>query len=171
MSADQYLERGAAISECGKYRYRLWRKWADVELLPVLWLMLNPSTADGMKDDPTIRRCREFSRTWGYGSMLVGNVFALRATDPDQLARADDPVGPLNYKSLTAMAQRSAFVICAWGSHPKVTGSFSREALTAAWCPGGAWSLGLTKAGNPRHPLYLPANSQRQEFKSWQIAA
>jgi hypothetical protein len=89
----------AVLSDCGTYRYRLGRRWAEG---PVdVWIMLNPSTADATVDDRTIRRCMEFSRRWGAGALVVGNLFALRATDPAELVRHPDPIGPDNDEHLT----------------------------------------------------------------------
>lgn len=139
--------RLAILSECGTYRYQLFRQWAHTELMPVMWLMLNPSTADANIDDPTIRRCMEFSKRWGYGSMLVGNLFAFRATNPKTLFTVGDARGPKNEYHLDSMAQRSAKIVCAWGNG----GFYPRPALP--FCPGGHWHIGKTNSGQPKHPL------------------
>ncbi len=140
--------KDAQISDCGKYRYRLFRKWdMETERMPVMWLMLNPSTADASIDDPTIRRCIKFSQTWGYGAMFVGNLFAYRATNPKELYAVGDAVGPENRYHLELMANQSAKIIVAWGNG----GLYPRPPLP--FCPGGAWHLGLTNSREPKHPL------------------
>lgn len=129
--------------------------------MPIMWLMLNPSTADASIDDPTIRRCIAFSKAWGYGSMLVGNLYAYRATDPGVVMSLDYEmaVGPENHYYLDLMAQRSAKIVCAWGSH----GAGRRDG--PPFCPGGWWHLGKTKGGEPRHPLYVKGDTALSEYK------
>lgn len=146
------MERNAVISVCGKYRYSLLRKWADVDRLPVMWLMLNPSTADADIDDPTIRRCIEFSKRWGYGALWVGNLYAWRSTDPKGLRLSGDPEGVENRDRLQGMANSSEKVIAAWGNHGAAAGA----EYIAGILPnpmGGIWHLGLTNGGHPKHPL------------------
>jgi hypothetical protein len=151
----------AEISECGHYRYELTRRW-DLSTTGVTFVMLNPSTADGMADDPTIRRCVGFASDWGFGGVRVLNLFAYRATLPIDLQWVDDPQGPENYRYLAAaMGTRPDMskptVIAAWGaSFPKA--SAAHVASSARWMrEAGAHVLGLTKDGHPRHPLYMPA--------------
>ena len=91
---DPFMKSDAVISDCGKYRYRLTRKWGYGR--PCGFIMLNPSTADALHDDPTIRRCVGFAKAWGCGALIVVNLFAVRATSPREMMRADDPVGPEN---------------------------------------------------------------------------
>src|SRR4028119_2392792 len=87
--------RGAIFDPTRTYRYALWRTW-DAARPPVAFVLLNPSTADARRDDPTIRRCANFARTWGFGGLEVVNLFAFRATHPTDLKCAADPVGPQN---------------------------------------------------------------------------
>lgn len=94
--------KSAIISECGKYRYSLSRIW-DENKANVLFIMLNPSTADGDVDDPTIRRCIGFAKSWGYGGIYVGNLFAYRATDPKELLKVENPIGFENIHHLMDM--------------------------------------------------------------------
>jgi hypothetical protein len=117
MTADIFLERDAVISECGTYRYLLRRTW-DAKLPRALIVMLNPSTADAEIDDATIRSCIRLCKALGYGSFEVVNLFALRATDPDELAKAADPVGPGNDSSIERAIGRCDIAVCAWGAHP-----------------------------------------------------
>lgn len=151
------MKSGADISECGLYRYRLWRRWKRGD--SVLWIMLNPSTADAEQDDPTIRRCISFAESWGCGGIEVVNLFALRATDPKELKAAEDPIGPQNDDILLSRAEaKHRYVIAAWGAHGKL---FEREKQVVELLAGmDLYCLGLTKAGYPRHPLYLPKKAE-----------
>jgi hypothetical protein len=154
---------GAAFSRDGRYRYRLWRRW-DRSRPAIAFCMLNPSTADARRDDPTIRRCIGFARHWGYGGIEVVNIFALRATDPRALRSARDPVGPRNDAFMRRAAARSPVVI-AWGVHGAL-----RDRESAALKLFGARSrllaLGRTRSGAPRHPLYLRRDAEATEYVS-----
>lgn len=151
------------ISECGRYRYRLFREWEPSRRMPILWVMLNPSTADASVDDPTIRRCIAFSKAWGYGAMWVGNVYAYRSTDPAALSTlgANEARGPHLHGHLWGMASESALTVCAWGAHVPRLGD---ETLHNISGPGGLWCLGKTKHGAPRHPLYVKGDTPLQEW-------
>jgi hypothetical protein len=160
------FERSAVISDCGRYRYRLWRKWANTERMPVMWVMLNPSTADASIDDPTIRRCIKFSQQWGYGAMWVGNLYAFRATNPkDCPIGTSEAIGPENDRHMYQMAIQSAQVICAWGANQP---SFPN--IRQIQCPGGYWHLGLTANRQPKHPLargkaFIPYTHPLTEYR------
>ena len=153
----QAAKTGAVLSPCGQYRYRLSRSWLMGEGT-VLFIMLNPSTADAETDDPTIRRCIGFARRWGFRALAVGNLFALRATDPRELKRVADPVGPDNDEHLLAMAEAAAATIAAWGQF----GVYLQRERHVRQMIGGLEHLGLTKQGYPRHPLYLRADATRE---------
>lgn len=144
----------AELSSDGVYRYELRRIWGDPNHL-VGWIMLNPSTADATADDPTIRRCVGFARDWGYGGIVVRNLFALRATDPAVLKTHPEPIGPENNYWLLS-GSTDALTVCAWGVHGALGGRAIRVLRLLG--AGGVQlrHLGLTKAGHPRHPLYLP---------------
>lgn len=147
------MSTGAVFSGDRRYRYRLWRRW-DLSRPLIAFCMLNPSTADERSDDPTIRRCIGFARDWGYGGVEIVNVFAFRATDPRELRRVRDPVGPRNDSYVLDAAERAASVVIAWGAH----GAFrSRgiEALALLSPRARILALGWTRSGEPRHPLYL----------------
>ncbi len=148
----------ALFSPCGSYRYRLTRI-ENSALRSVLWVMLNPSTADATIDDPTIRRCRGFARSWGYGGIEVVNLFALRATDPTQLSRHPAPIGPDNDAHLLAAAtgETVGLVVCAWGSHGRFA-QRDKAVLRLLQPRCSLHVLGWTAAGQPRHPLYIPGN-------------
>lgn len=161
----EYTTTEATISPCGRYRYDLWRVWD--ELLPyAAFIMLNPSTADAAADDPTIRRCVGFARAWGYGGIVVTNLFAWRATDPRELRMARDPIGPDNDKAILRWATyaRSGVVVCAWGAEaatgkrPLLRQQPAHVMLLLRRAGVTPHHLGLTQAGHPRHPLYLPAS-------------
>lgn len=139
----------AVISPCGRYRYRLDRRWAAGP--PIVWIMLNPSTADSSTDDPTIRRIRAFSQVWGFGALTVVNLYAWRATDPRELWQALDPVGPENDRYL-AEAVSGVEVVAAWGANARPDRITEVLALPGM---GRVQALKVTKAGQPRHPLYL----------------
>ena len=145
--------RSAAISDCGLYRYRLERRWAPG--FTVTWVMLNPSTADASTDDATLKRISGFSRRMGFGRLIVVNLYAYRATEPRDLWRAVDPVGPDNDEYLReAMAGHE--VVVAWGAHARPD-RIARFLEIHRGAPGAGrlHALALTAAGQPRHPLYL----------------
>lgn len=148
------MTSGAIISECGTYRYRLWRQWGDGP--SCTFVMLNPSTADAEQDDPTIRRCRKFAEREGCGRLDVVNLFAYRATDPKVMMRADDPVGPLNDWHIVDATKGAGLVIAAWG----MAGFFMGRGNYVRWRLGGAnWRcFKIVSNGEPIHPLYQSAD-------------
>lgn len=145
----------AIISQCGTYRYRLTREAHDMcpTCGTALFIMLNPSTADASLDDPTIRRCRGFATTWDCNGIVVANLYALRATNPAELWKHADPVGPDNDMYLAALIREHETIVCAWGANAKperiaqVRKMFNRNSRPMC--------LGTTKDGAPRHPLYV----------------
>ena len=144
---------GAVFSPCGAYRYLLWRlPSARANVLGMG--MLNPSTADERADDPTISRCRRIAVQAGHANLLVWNLFAFRATAPADLKLAADPVGPHNDAAMALALGLSRRTILAWGNHASHLG---RGELVLPRCLAGMRlaSLGFTKLGQPRHPLYL----------------
>jgi hypothetical protein len=143
--------QSAEFSPCRRYRYSLWRRWDDGPY--VMFVGLNPSTADETQDDPTIRRCIGFARDWGYGGLCMANLFAFRATDPADMKAAADPVGPENDASLERLACEAGLVVAAWGVHG--THLDRARQVAAARVLGDFTVLGLTADGHPRHPLYL----------------
>lgn len=151
----------AEISPCGLYRYTLERRWARGPA--ALWVMLNPSTADARVDDRTITRCIDFSQELGYGGLLVGNLFALRATYPSELLTHPDPVGPENEAWLERLIRGAGVLIAGWGAHPFVMRRpHLVERFLALVARAGnppVMCLGRTRAGAPKHPLYLPSGT------------
>ncbi|MFM2354397.1 MAG: hypothetical protein RLZZ528_133 [Pseudomonadota bacterium] len=153
----------ASYSDCGAYRYRLTRTWGQGGTLTVL--MLNPSTATEAANDPTIARIEARARAAGFAGFTVLNLFALRATRPDDLFRAADPVGPLNDRLIAALARPGRAVLLAWGGDRRA----AARAL-AVWTRLGRAGcrcdcLGQTRTGAPRHPLYLPAATAIRAFR------
>jgi len=145
----------------GQYRYTLHRRVGSSQDR-VLFIMLNPSTADGMHDDPTVRRCIRFAQDWGFGELEVCNLFALRATDPRLLKTVADPIGPLNDDAIRRASRRSEIVVTAWGA----LGARSRRAsdVAAMLSLKATYCLGRTTSGAPRHPLYLPKSARLMPF-------
>jgi hypothetical protein len=153
---------GAAIE--GSYRYALWRALdPQATKTRVLFVMLNPSTADASNDDPTLRRCLGFARAWKFGSLEVCNLFALRSQKPDALRIARDPIGPKNDAFLRAALGRARLVVAAWGAHPLAERRAPRV-LRLLLGAGDVFCLGTTKEGAPRHPLYVRGSSAPRRF-------
>ena len=144
----------AELSPCQSYRYALWREWSDQP--PVLFVMLNPSTADHSQDDPTIRRCIAFAQQWGHGGLIVANLFAWRSPYPAHLRTAKDPIGPSNDQWLQKLANQSSTVVGAWGNH----GSYMKRGQIVSALFPNMQCLGVTKQGQPKHPLYVPGITQ-----------
>lgn len=161
----------AVLSSCGRYRYALTRgDWLAGEGT-VLFVMLNPSTADATIDDRTIGRCIGFAQRWGYARLTVANLYALRATNPADLARADDPVGPENDYWIDRLAQRATEIIVAWGAHPQAERRAAHVLELVEFQRGTASCLGQTKDLHPRHPLYVKRSKRREPFRRLARAA
>ena len=149
------IHRTAEISQDEVYRYRLGRHWhgfAHAGGSTCLFIMLNPSTADANIDDHTIRRCMYYAARWGHSELLVGNLFAFRATYPKDLKAAADPVGPGNDWHLEQLIGQANQIICAWGTD----GAFmNRDQEVLALIDGHGQALTVTKHGFPGHPARL----------------
>lgn len=141
------------FSTCRTYRYTLWREWIGGDGY-AMFIGLNPSTADESTDDPTIRRCIAFAKSWGYAGLCMANLFAFRATDPKAMLKASDPVGPDNDSYLQRLSQGAGVVIAAWGAH----GTHNGRDRTVRALITNLHYLRLTKDGHPGHPLYLPGD-------------
>jgi hypothetical protein len=156
------VENYARISDDGAYRYVLGRRWEAGPL--VRYVMLNPSTADAHIDDPTSRRCIGFAQSWGYAGIQVLNLYAYRATNPADLWRTADPIGPENdaYLRWAANAPDGGPLIAAWGANarPDRVGAVLQLLASAH-----VQCLGVTKTGQPRHPLYLPGTATPTTFR------
>ena len=165
--------KDAIISDCGRYRYRLTRQCGLTTGGCVNFIMLNPSTADAKEDDPTIRRCMSFALRWGFRELVVTNLFAYRATDPREMKKAADPVGPENMQYVQEAADYAVhgweaygikgLVICAWGNH----GSYMDQDKTVLGWIGhlNPMALRVSQSGQPAHPLYLPKKLNPQPYE------
>jgi hypothetical protein len=161
------MERTAHISECGRYRWWLRRRWESGDR-KVCWILLNPSTANAEVDDPTIRRCVGYAKDWGFNAILVLNLFPWRATDPRDLAAAKAAGecvygGDVGNRSLRR-AMESTIIVAGWGADPIAA---ERAGWFRIWLESaklGAWCLGQTQSGAPKHPLYLPRTCKPQPY-------
>lgn len=155
------LESGATFSQSGAYRYDLWRRWSMFGKT-LVFIGLNPSTADAKRDDPTVRRCIRFAQAMGYGGMVMLNLFAYRATLPSDMKQVDDPTGgPEHDQYLMKYAGEGHTVVAAWGVH----GGYRGRDKQVLQIFGKVHCLGMTKEGFPRHPLYLKKDCQLKEYK------
>jgi hypothetical protein len=152
MQKPVFIDKGATFDKTQRYRYKLWRTWGEGGRL-AHFIMLNPSTADAEVLDPTVTRCLSFALAWSCDGMVVTNLFALRSTDPRGLYAVDDPIGGGNDAYIRAAADRCDINVCAWGVH----GAYLDRGRTVAELlqPYRPQCLGVTKAGHPKHPLYL----------------
>jgi hypothetical protein len=151
--------RGAVFSDDRLYRYALWRNWGD-EGGRVMFVGLNPSTADETVDDPTIRRCTGYASDWGFSGLLIGNLFAYRATRPQTLRNAAQPVGNSNEKWLRNMASAANKILVCWGNHGCLLAQdeWFVSHFDRLYC------LAINMTGAPAHPLYLRKSLQPHPF-------
>ena len=155
--------------ETSPYRYRLWREW-DPNLPKAVFIMLNPSTADATKDDPTVAKCGRYARKWGYGGYYVLNVFAFRSTDPKALYTHPDPIGPDNDKHIVEVTKTAGVVIAAWGNHAKLKGRFQAVRELLAEHNVSLHYLKMNSTGEPSHPLYLKETLTPTPWLGWRMA-
>lgn len=152
--------KGAAVfSRCERYRFALVREWCP-ELGSVAFVGLNPSTADQDCDDPTVRRCIEFARRWGFGSMFMLNAHGFRSTDPRGMRSVADAVGPQNEFYIRAVSGFVGRVVVAWGNHC----SEEHQRRVMGWCGRPVLCFAVTKTGRPKHPLYVRGDVEPQVF-------
>lgn len=158
----------ATFSPCRRYRYTLWREW-DVEMQLegsndgergsdqlrqfLMVIGLNPSTADETKDDPTIRKCIGFAKRWGFGGLMMTNLFAWRDTDPAKMKKAAEPVGDDNLATLAQYASQAGMILAAWGKHGK---HHAQDEAVLHAISGRVYHLKLNSDRTPMHPLYVP---------------
>jgi hypothetical protein len=155
----------AVYSPCERYRYLLTRIW-DARGAKALFIMLNPSTATEVQNDPTVERCERRARVLGFGAFRVCNIFAWRDTDPKKMRAAIDPVGPENDRAIAESCLWADRVVCAWGTHgAHLNRGRAVEALIRQ-TGVTPLHLGLSKNGHPRHPLYLPYAQQPEPWRS-----
>lgn len=156
----------AVLSECGQYRYALKREW-DAKKPKVMFVMLNPSTADHKDNDATIRRCIGFAKSWGFGGIIVGNLFAYRSTQPDQLLTCTDPIGPANMLTLQELYTECASVVCAWGNGSivdKIMKMHPNYRPLQNFKMTDLYYLKLSNSGHPWHPLYLHGDTVPEAY-------
>ena len=147
-------ESGAVFSRCRRWRYLLWRRW-DAARPIANFLMLNPSTADEFRLDPSCTRARLYAERWGYGALIVTNLFGWRATDPGDMKAAREPVGRANDAAILRAAREAAVVVCAWGNHGAHRERSARVLALLRAAGIELRALRVTGAGEPAHPLYL----------------
>lgn len=182
--ADKYINSGARISSCGLYRYSLWREWRGThdpknwrwlgkdgagaeygDPKSCLFVMLNPSTADGEQDDATIRRCVGFAKAWKFERLEVVNLFAYRATKPRDVLKLQnqhgDVIGWQNSELIDRASRDAGLIVCAWGSNVESLDPTRDHVETVRGWLGSKpqFALGFTKDGHPRHPLYAASDS------------
>ena len=154
------LSKSTAIySDCERYRYALTREW-DAAGKRALFIMLNPSTATELQNDPTVERCERRARALGFGAFRVTNIFAWRDTDPRKMRAADEPVGPANDATILDGVAWGDTVIAAWGTHGVHLGRGPQVAALLRQTSQPLYVLGLTKEGHPKHPLYIKYSQQ-----------
>lgn len=163
--ADQVrlVESDADLSDDELHRFKLWRTW-DQKKKTVLFVMLNPSTANATEDDPTIRKCIRFAQAWGYGGIQVGNLFSIRTANPAVLHRAAVTKRlerPRNDRALEEMAKEADLILAAWGNHGARYPERIQEVLQLL---RPLHALRVTKLGQPSHPLYLPNSYTPRPF-------
>lgn len=149
----------ATYSDCERYRYLLTRVWNPAGA-KALFVMLNPSTATEVQNDPTVERCERRARALGFGAFRVTNIFAWRDTDPRHMRAAADPVGPGNDRTISDSCAWADRIICAWGTHGAHLQRGPEVEILMRATGLSLFHLGLTKAGHPKHPLYIAYSQQ-----------
>ena len=150
---------GAQFSPCRRWRYLLWRRWDGGKPL-ANFLMLNPSTADEVQLDPSCTRARIYAERWGYGGLIVTNIFGWRATDPGEMKAVRDPVGKGNDAAILRAAKESVLVVCAWGNHGAHRERSARVLSALRSSEANLNYLKINSSGEPAHPLYLRGSLQ-----------
>lgn len=164
MSSDRYTKSTAVWGgEKSEYRYSLKREWFGGKG-KMVFIMLNPSTADEKVDDPTVRRCMNRAMSDGYGCCEIVNLFAIRGTDPKVLKQVDDPVGPENDKHIERAVKSAKAVVIAWGNHGQFLDRNCRVLEILSEHMAFCYCYGLTGAGEPKHPLYQRKDQEFENF-------
>jgi len=157
------MRTGAYFSNNRKYRYTLFRIW-DSEKQYAVFIGLNPSTADETQNDPTVTRCINYAKAWGYGGLYMLNIFAYRATDPREMKKAASPIGDENNHWILHVCNRAGIIVACWGTH----GTFlnRHKEILKLLDLHNVWCLGVTKDNIPKHPLYLKSNLEPVMYKA-----
>jgi hypothetical protein len=161
------ITKTAVLSDCKQYRYFLIRTWDD-NLPRVLFIMLNPSTADAIEDDNTIRRCKGYAKDWGYGGFYVINLFAFRSKTPADLLKVANPIGSENETWFRRSSAMASLIVCAWGNSKivsKLQKNFPQYKLLSHLFQKPLHYLELSKDGTPKHPLYLSKELKPNPYK------
>lgn len=153
------MKTDAKLSSCRNYRFALWRTWDDSKPFAMI-IGLNPSTADEVEDDPTITRCINFAKSWGYGGICMTNLFAYRATAPKDMKSQQDPIGADNDTWLAKFASDAGIVVAAWGNDGS---HLNRSRIVTDMLPNLHY-LKMNKTGEPAHPLYLKSDLTPKEM-------
>lgn len=157
--------KDAVLSKDRKYRYALWRIWNE-EKPRVMFICLNPSTADEVQDDPTLIRCISYSKLWGYGGVVISNLFAFRTTNPKELINVKYPVGNENDEWIKHLSKEAEIIVCAWGN----LGEFLYRGQAVIDMFKEIYCLKINKSGQPAHPLYQPKNLKPKRINNiWKI--
>lgn len=169
------IERAAHLSVCGTFRYRLSRTW-DAALPRLCFVMLNPSTADHVRDDPTVKKCIAIAHHQGFGGIDVVNVYAYRSSSPVMLALAEDPVGPENDQHLREVLATASRVVVAWGAHAIPAERLMQVQTIVTTSGHTPYCLRRTRDGQPCHPLargkaFVPVTVTMEPFEILPLAA
>lgn len=151
--------KDAIIDQSGKYRYSLERCWGSDISNVVNFILLNPSTADATRDDPTVKACIAFAKGWGFDALIITNLFAYRVTQPSEMKVCNDPYGSENEAYLKQIAKKSKKVVIAWGNHGSHCDR-DKEVLKMLSPIQKLYCLGITKIGHPKHPLYVSRDTE-----------
>lgn len=157
------MQKSAVLSPCRTFRYVLTRVW-DTNLPRLLFVLINPATADEKKEDRTSKRVIGFAKRWGFGSVVIVNLFAIRSPYPVDIEKADAPIGPDNDKHILEQAQVADKIVCGWGRYGSHKG---RDKSVLALLSGfELFALKITKEGHPWHPLYIPYSQELVKYGS-----
>jgi len=154
------MKKNAKLSHCRKYRFALWRTWDESKPF-AMFIGLNPSTADETQDDPTLIRCINFAKAWGYGGVCMANLFAYRTASPSEMKKQQSPIGKENDKWITELTNKAGIVIAAWGND----GAYLNRSKQVKMHIKNLHYLKLNKSGEPAHPLYLKADLKPIHWK------
>jgi len=156
-------DKGAYFSPDRKHRFMLWRKLGKGP--GIMFIGLNPSTANEVNDDPTVRRCMGYARDWGYGDFWMCNLYSLCSSDPKKLYKGEHPQSPYNITSLGVVREKVDLAIVAWGNHGATVQMDQHWPRSLVKLLSPVHCFGVTKQGEPKHPLYLPKDAEIVPFR------